>query len=52
MTAPDFTRLYAHFGARRTEEMFDGHGPSPGWRYSPATLSPLGRGDTDREIRK
>jgi very-short-patch-repair endonuclease len=22
-----------------------GHGPSPGWRYSPATLSPTGRGD-------
>jgi len=25
-----------------------GHRPSPGWRYSPATLSPLGRGE-DRE---
>ena len=22
-----------------------GHRPSPGWRYSPATLSPAGRGD-------
>jgi very-short-patch-repair endonuclease len=23
----------------------NGHRPSPGWRYSPATLSPVGRGD-------
>ena len=23
-----------------------GHRPSPGWRYSPATLSPVGRGET------
>jgi very-short-patch-repair endonuclease len=23
----------------------NGHRPSPGWRYSPATLSPSGRGD-------
>jgi hypothetical protein len=28
-----------------------GHRPSPGWRYSPATLSPLGRGE-ERETSK
>jgi very-short-patch-repair endonuclease len=26
--------------------------PSPGWRYSPATLSPEGRGDDDRMTRR
>ena len=25
--------------------VLDGYRPSPGWRYSPATLSPSGRGD-------
>ena len=28
----------------------DGHRPSPGWRYSPATLSPVGRGDPTGSI--
>jgi len=29
-----------------------GHRPSPGWRYSPATLSPPGRGDATGSIAK
>ncbi|MDO8361243.1 MAG: DUF559 domain-containing protein [Devosia sp.] len=28
-----------------TSAVLTGYRPSPGWRYSPATLSPLGRGD-------
>jgi very-short-patch-repair endonuclease len=31
--------------------VLSGNGPSPGWRYAPATLSPAGRGDAIRSAR-
>jgi very-short-patch-repair endonuclease len=36
--------------AELLQAVIAGHGPSPGWRYSPATLSPAGRGETTGSI--